>query len=222
MVRHRHEQPKPVGTIIGVVVCLGLIGGFLILVSKGVIKGGSDDGSHGQVTELDVVRQPSTGTLPAPGPTQPSPTPVPVASGEVRVVFSGGLTEQGDSRKVVYKCPHPGCGKEIREFGAPNCMSCGKPIKWPQKVTCGFCGGSGTCGACKGSGKCPVCGKGPRMLMGVRPPCNACNSTGKCPACDASGKCQFCEGGTYYPGKPKTPAKTGPEEAPPIPKPKSE
>ncbi|MHC4914977.1 MAG: hypothetical protein ACYTGB_05750 [Planctomycetota bacterium] len=220
MVRHRAEKPKPVGTIIGVVVCLGLIGGFLILVNQGVIKGSNKQANQGG--EIKVVRTPSGGVLPAPGPGLPTPIPVPVASGEVRVSFTGGLTETGDTRKIVYKCPHPGCGKEVREFGSPNCLSCAKGIKWPQKVSCGFCSASGKCGACKGEGKCPVCGKGPRMLMGVRPPCNACNTTGKCPACDTSGKCEHCESGTYYPGQPKSTPKPATQEDPPIPKPKPE
>jgi hypothetical protein len=223
MARYHHSEPKPVGTIIGVIACLGAIGGFLILVSTGVIKLGSDKPKP-RVQPPPVSGGPSVPgpvTNPPPSTGTPTQTPAPPATpGIVRVEFSGSFTAQGDTRKIVYKCPH--CNSPIVDVLIAKCPSCGKGLKWPQKVACGFCGGSGKCKFCKGTGKCPACAKGPRMLMGVKPPCDVCNSTGKCPACNGNGTCTFCESGVFYPGKPSSSTKTKAEEPAPIPKPKPE
>jgi hypothetical protein len=226
MARYRHEQPKPVGTIIGVVVCLGAIGGFLILVSTGVIKlGGKKQQPERLPSSGPVIPPPNTGNTGNGGTTTGTRPVRPVrpvtAPGEVIVSFSGSFSETGDTRKVTYKCPHAGCGKEIVDVLIPKCTGCGKSIKWPQKVPCRFCTG-GKCKSCEGKGKCSRCGQGRRMLMGVKPPCDVCNNTEKCQACTGTGTCTFCEGGTFYPGKPKTPPKSKSDEPPPIPKPKPE
>ncbi len=229
MARHRREQPKSVGTIVGVVVCLGAVGGFLILVSTGVIKFGADKkgpppppaGTGGPSTRpVGPTTRPVGPATTDGGNTTAAPTRNPSAAGEVRVHFVGSFTANGDTRRISYKCPH--CQREIVDVRVPKCPSCAKSIIWPTKAACKFCDATGTCTFCKGTGKCPECGKGPRMLMGVKPPCNACNSTGKCPACQGSKTCTYCEGGNFYPGKPKSTRKSASEEPPPIPKPKTE
>jgi hypothetical protein len=138
---------------------------------------------------------------------------------EVLVVFEGAFGAKGDTRKVLYKCPH--CQKAVVDVLAPNCLACTKAIKWPAKVPCKFCAASGKCTFCKGDGKCPECAKGGRMLMGVKPPCEVCNQTETCPACNGAGKCTFCEGGSFRPGVAPKPEKPKPEEQAPVPKPQS-
>jgi hypothetical protein len=213
MVRHHHEEKSaPIGTIVGIAVCVLALGGFLLLVKAGVIGG----------------KKPSNAALPPPTsttgnstntstPTVQQPGTPPAGSSEVRVVFEGRFGKDGDTRKVVYKCPF--CQASIVDVPAPNCLSCSKGIKWPTSVACGFCEGSGKCSFCKGDGKCPDCSKGGRMLMGVKPPCDTCGSTGKCPACNGTGVCPFCESGKYFPGKPKSSGPKTEEPPPPIPKP---
>jgi len=225
MARYRQERPKPVGTIVGVVLCLGAIGVFLVLVSTDVIKfekkpPAPPRRAGGTGPAPAPAPAPGRGTSPTADPGTTTPTAPETASGEVVVAFTGSFSEKGDTRKVVYRCPH--CGKEIVDVRVPKCPSCARNLKWPTKVRCGFCAGSGECKFCKGTGKCPVCNKGRPMLMGVKPPCEACNTTGKCPACNGTKVCTFCERGVFFPGKPKAPEKPSSQPPPPIPKPQPE
>jgi hypothetical protein len=222
MARYRHDQPKPVGTILGVVVCLGAVGGFLILISTGVIKFGADKNRQPRppVRGSGSTTRPVGPVTTDGGTSTAAPTSTPSALGEVRVYFIGKFTAKGDTRKISYKCPH--CQQEIVDVRVPKCTNCAKSISWPTKVPCKFCGATGKCTFCKGTGKCPKCGKGRRMLMGLKAPCDVCDSTRDCPACDGNKTCTYCEGGNFYPGKPKSTRKPSNEEPPPIPKPKSE
>ncbi len=219
MARYRQERSKPVGTIVGVVVCLGAIGGFLILISTGII-------SFDKKAPVPPPRASGTGTkTPTPHDNGSATgtnakTSPPASPGEVRVSFLGTFTQRGDTRKLAYTCPH--CQKNIVDVRVPKCPNCAKAIKWPQKVPCGFCSGKGQCKFCKGTGNCPACGQGHRMLMGVKPPCETCNTTGKCPSCSKTRACTFCESGTFFPGKPKAPEKPASETPPSIPKPQPE
>ncbi len=219
----RHERPKPVGTVIGVVVCLGAIGGFLLLYNMtDIFRPRQRDATLTPPPNADGTRPPVSRN----GTTRTTRPPKPAAPNQVIVEFKGSFTKEADTRKVVYRCPY--CRKEILDVGIPKCpnLECAKSIKWPEKIKCGFCGGpkrGGICPVCKGTGKCPKCANRPRLLMGVRQPCEFCHDTGKCPACGGDTKtCDFCEGGWYYPGKPKLPRKTGSSDLPSIPKPKKE
>ncbi len=220
MARHR-EKPKSLGPVIGIVLCLGAIGGFLLLYMAGVFNPRNKDGDlkppaqANGTTKTPIKKTENGGT---------TRTPTPAVPGQILVDFSGSFTREGDTRRVVYKCPH--CKKEVLDVMIPKCphLECAKSIKWPTKVPCGFCGGpqsGGVCKTCKGTGKCPICGNQPRMLYDVRRPCDACNTTGKCPDCEGTTKtCTFCEGGYYYPAKPKLPPKKTGGDDPPVPKPK--
>lgn len=218
----RHERPKPIGTIIGVVVCLGAIGGFLLLYNlTDIFKPRQRDATFTPPPDTNGTRPPvKTNGVKV---TRP---PTPSAPNMVKWDFKGSFTKEADTRKMVYSCPF--CGKEIVDVQIPKCpnLDCAKGLKWPKKVSCGFCGGprsGGICRVCKGTGKCQVCANRPRLLMGVKQPCETCRDTEKCQACGGDTKtCDFCEGGWYYPGKPKLPPKTGSSDQPPIPKPKKE
>jgi hypothetical protein len=217
MARYRQERPKSVGTIVGVVICLGAVGLFLVLLSTGVIK-------FDKKQKLPPPRAGAGGTAPtSPAPrgrkdpgTTPATSPRPAVAREVRIVFSGSFTRASDTRKILLQCPH--CGKDLTEVGGAKCPHCLKALKWPDKVTCGFCKGKGVCTACSGSGECPFCSGGPRMLMGVRPPCDACSNSRKCPACAGTKKCGFCHQGQFYPANVKPPDKKPPTEPPAVPK----
>jgi hypothetical protein len=218
----RPEQPKPIGTIIGVVVAFAFVLVFMLLMATGVISP--------KRKEAQTPAAPTLGVGPAYRPGQPGVSPsnptgvaTPGAPGQGVVRFSGRFDEKANTRKVETLCPS--CGKPV-ESGIERCPLCSAGIKWPEKVKCGHCSMDkpGACGVCGGTGNCPFCSKGPRMLMGVRPPCDACNRSGKCPACEGDGKCGFCVDGIYTPGKtppPKPPKKLEPPppevkpEAPP-------
>jgi hypothetical protein len=200
----RPEQPKPIGTIVGVVLALGAILTFMILMATGVIgpksKQTQTSGSSGRTPRSGPAAGPAAPTAPTAGPMQ----------GVVN--FTGRFDEKVNTRKVEILCP--ACSKPV-EAGIPKCPYCNQSIKWPDKVPCKFCGEKpGSCGVCQGTSNCPFCSKG-RMLYGMRPPCTPCNNSGKCPACGGTGKCGYCEDGFYSPGRTPPPKPVRKLEPPP-------
>jgi len=205
----RPEQPKQIGTIIGVVIALGAVCVFMILMATGVINPKRNQPQPPAAPGANPPKTPVGSHVPVGSPVGPVAA---IPLGLVR--FTGRFDEKGNTRKVETLCPNPACGKSV-DSGLPKCPHCGAAVKWPDKVKCGFClqDKPGACGVCGGTGNCPFCSKGPRMLMGVKPPCDLCNNSGKCPACEGTTKCGYCEEGFYYPGKtppPKPPKKLEP------------
>lgn len=200
MARHRHEKPKPIGTIIGVVACLGGIAVFVILMKMGFFA------PKRNVQPLPPPSGTSGSGTGQPGTGDPA---LPAGSKMVQPKFIATPI-----RSVVFPCP--ACGKNIPDANLPKCPACGESVTWPIKVRCEFCSGTGNCLVCKGTGKCR-CAQNPGQ-MGVMPGCNLCNNSRKCQACGGLGKCKFCESGSYFLGQSKSSSRP-PPEPPPLPQP---
>lgn len=101
-----------------------------------------------------------------------------------------------DARFVEELCPD--CRRAVGREDA-SCRNlkdghpCGRRLRHPQDVPCGFCGGSKACASCSAfgtAGTCRFCGGSARI--GGRP-CFACK-TGHCSLCRGHRACDACRG----------------------------
>lgn len=118
-----------------------------------------------------------------------------------KIVFSGRAPYGAlylETRKVDALCP--ACSGSVGP-GERQCTrtmdgnACGQPLSFPDRVPCGFCGGTKKCDPCSAfetSGRCRYC-TGSGRLAG-QAPCFNCDRSGACSACAGTGTCDACRG----------------------------
>ncbi len=171
---NRKRGPSAV-SVIGGVLCLAAVGGLMALVFSGKFSPEKKK-SQSQTEDGNFTGGSSAST----GSSSPrSTSPASDVSKKVVLVFAGGVSEEGDTRKILFKCPF--CNKDLTSKGVAKCPSCGKKIEWPQTSPCHFC---------RGDGKCPFCSNRSKsgMLGNIRGACAGCED----------GSCRFCHKGTVY------------------------
>jgi hypothetical protein len=170
----RKRGPSAV-SIIGGVLCLAAVGGLMAMVFSGKFspekKKSQSQTADGKSTGGSSA---STG-----GSSSRSTAPDSPVNKKVVLVFAGGVSEDGDTRKILFNCPS--CSKEITSKGVAKCPSCGKEVEWPQTYPCRFCRGDGKCRFCSNRSKSGILG----------------NIRGACAGCE-DGNCRFCHKGKVY------------------------